>query len=96
MNLYTTLQKLCTCPSVSGREEAIRGLLREMITPLADEVFSDNLGNLIAHKKGSSPEASRVMLCAHMDEIGFLVTFIEENGMLRGAPIGGIKTTAAV
>ncbi len=95
MNLYTTLQKLCSCPSVSGREESVRGLLREMIEPFCDEVSVDNLGNLIARKKGSAPDAKRVMLCAHMDEIGFLVTFIEENGMIRVAPVGGISLPAA-
>ncbi len=95
MNLYTTLQKLCTCPSVSGREESIRELLRDLVSPFADEVSVDNLGNLIALKKGSSPDALRVMLCAHMDEIGFLATFIEENGMIRIAPVGGIHFSAA-
>lgn len=95
MNLYTTLQKLCTTPSVSGREDSVRALLQEMIAPLVDEVSVDNLGNLIARKKANNANAKKVMLCAHMDEIGFLVTFIEENGMLRVAPIGGIKAIAA-
>ncbi len=95
MNLYMTLQKLCLCPSVSGREDGIREMLRERIRPFADEISIDNLGNLIAKKKGTNPDAKSVMLCAHMDEIGFLVTFIEENGMLRIAPIGGIHFPAA-
>ena len=94
MNLYTTLQKLCSVPSVSGREEAIRAVLRERIAPFADEVRIDALGNLIACKKGSGAGSS-VMLCAHMDEIGFLVTFIEESGLLRIAPVGGISFAAA-
>ena len=89
MNFYTTLQKLCAVPSVSGREEKIRALLGEKIAPFADETRVDNLGNLIACKKGSGG-GKTVMLCAHMDEIGFLVTFIEESGMLRLAPVGGI------
>lgn len=95
MNLYTTLQKLCTCPSVSGREESIRELLRELVSPFVDEVSVDNLGNLIARKKAKNAKAKKVMLCAHMDEIGFLVTFIEENGMIRIAPVGGISLSAA-
>jgi len=94
MNVYTTLQKLCAVPSVSGREEKIREVLREAITPFADEVSVDALGNLIARKKGSG-EGKTVMLCAHMDEIGFLVTFVEENGMLRLAPVGGIHFHAS-
>ena len=95
MNLYTTLKSLCLCPSVSGREENIRALLAEKILPLADRVEIDALGNLIAYKKGKR-EGARVMLCAHMDEIGFLVTFIEDNGMLRVAPVGGIRWSSAV
>ena len=94
MNLYTTLKSLCLCPSVSGRENNIRELLSDMIAPFVDEVRTDALGNLIATKKGSR-EGKKTMLCAHMDEIGFLVTFIEDSGMLRVANVGGIRTTAA-
>ncbi len=93
-NLYHQLQTLCTIPSVSGREDAIRGVLSRMIAPYADEVHTDALGNLIAKKTGQG-NAPSVMLCAHMDEIGFLVTFIEESGMLRIAPVGGISYGAA-
>lgn len=95
MNLYTTLKSLCLCPSVSGREESIRALLAEKILPLADRVQIDALGNLIAYKKGRG-DGPRTMLCAHMDEIGFLVTFIEDNGWLRVAPVGGIRWSSAV
>lgn len=93
MNIYSTVQKLCATPSISGREDNIRGLLSEMILPFADEVRVDNLGNLIAKKDGTKG-AESIMLCAHMDEIGFLVNFIEDSGMLRIAPIGGINFAA--
>ena len=93
MNLYTTLKSLCLCPSVSGRENNIRKLISEMIAPFADEVRTDALGNLIATKKGNRI-GKKTMLCAHMDEIGFLVTFIEDNGMLRVANIGGIRASS--
>ena len=95
MNLYTMLQKLCLCPSISGREDNIRGLLSEMILPYVTEARVDALGNLIAKKQGSG-EGDSIMLCAHMDEIGFLVNFIEDSGMLRVATIGGISMTASV
>lgn len=95
MNVYTTLKSLCLCPSVSGREEAVRALLAEKILPLADRVEIDALGNLIAYKKGRG-EGPRTMLCAHMDEIGFLVTVVEENGWIRIAPVGGIHWAASV
>ena len=56
------------------------------------------MGSLIAFKKGTAPDGERktVMLCAHMDEIGFLVTFIEDNGMIRLATIGGISFVASI
>ena len=95
MNLYTTLQSLCACPSISGREDNVRGLLSEMILPYVDEARVDALGNLIAKKCGKG-EGGSVMLCAHMDEIGFLVNFIEDSGMLRVATIGGISMSASV
>ena len=94
MNLYTTVQTLCACPAVSGREEAVRAKLRELIAPFAHEVRVDALGNLIAKKQGTGGGAS-VMLCAHMDEIGFLVTFIEDSGLIRLAPVGGIHFGAS-
>ena len=94
MNIYGNLQKLCASPSISGREDNIRGLLSEMIFPYADEIVVDTLGNLIAKKNGKSNGES-VMLCAHMDEIGFLATFIEDSGMVRIAPIGGIGFSAS-
>lgn len=94
MNFYTLLKNLCLCPSVSGREDNIRKKLCELITPLCDEVRTDNLGNLIALKKGSG-KGKKVMLAAHIDEIGFTVTFIEDSGMIRVAPVGGVSLVAA-
>ena len=93
MNLYTTLKRLCLVSSVSGREEKIREEIRSIITPFVDEVSSDALGNLIALKRGKGDK--KIMLCAHMDEIGFIVNFIEENGMVRVGTLGGIRLAAA-
>ncbi len=93
--MFTTLKKLITTPSVSGREENIRKVLEKLVTPLCDEIYTDALGNLIAHKKSANENAPKVMLCAHMDEIGFLVTFIEEGGFIRIAPVGGISAAAS-
>ena len=66
-----------------------------MILPFVDEARVDALGNLIAKKCGKG-EGGSVMLCAHMDEIGFLVNFIEDSGMLRVATVGGISMSASV
>ena len=94
MNLYSTLKELCLAHSISGREAQIRNILAEKIAPYTDTVETDPLGNLIACKKGRTGE-KRMMLCAHMDEIGFIVNFIEDNGLLRVAPIGGINFVAS-
>ena len=94
MTLYNTLKQLCLCPSVSGREKKIRNLISEMVAPFCDEVKTDNLGNLIGIKRGSE-NGKNIMLAAHMDEIGFLVTFIEDSGIARIAPVGGISFSAA-
>ena len=94
--MYQLLKKLTPAkPSVSGREGGIRDILAQMMAPLADEVRTDALGNLICVKRGNGVKPRRVMLSAHMDEIGFIVNFIEEKGFIRVAPIGGIDYTAA-
>lgn len=93
MNLYTTLKELCMAHSISGREAQIRELIAKKIAPLCDSVSTDALGNLIAKKNGRTGE-KRIMLCAHMDEIGFIVNFIEDSGLIRVAPIGGINFVA--
>lgn len=94
--MYQTLKKLLPAtPSVSGREKYIREVIAEMMRPLVDEVNTDAMGNLICVKRGTGENPRKVMLCAHMDEIGFIVNFIEANGMLRVAPIGGIHYGAS-
>ena len=82
------LKKLMLTSGVSGREDKIREVIKKEIEPYADEIITDNMGNLIARKKGNG---KRIMLCAHMDEIGFFVTSIDDKGFIRVAPIGGIN-----
>jgi endoglucanase len=83
------LQALCEAHGIPGREEAIRNLVTRELEPIADECQVDALGNVIALKKGSG-RGPKVMIAAHMDEIGFLVTHVDEkNGFLRIDPVGG-------
>lgn len=82
------LKKLSEAYGPSGREEAVARVIREEIEPYVDEVYTDVLGNLYAVKKGSGPS---IMLAAHMDEIGVIVTYIEEKGFLRFSNLGGIS-----
>lgn len=81
------LEKLTQSFGPSGRESEITNVIKAQLDGLADEVYTDALGNLIAHKKGNG---KKIMLAAHMDEIGVAVTFIDENGFLRFSNIGGV------
>lgn len=83
------IKKLTEAYGPSGHEEQIREIIRGEITPLADEVHVDALGNLVAVKRGSSG-SKKVMVSAHMDEIGLIVSYVDEKGFLRFQPIGGI------
>ena len=58
---------------------------------MVDEVHIDRMGNVIGYKKGTNPKR-KVMLCAHMDEVGFIITRIEDNGMLKFATVGSIDS----
>ena len=89
------LKKLINTVSVSGSEEIIAGVIKNMIKDCADEIKTDALGNLIAVKKSGAAGAKKVMVAAHMDEIGFIVTFIEDQGWLRVSQVGGINWAAA-
>lgn len=81
------LRELCEETGIPGREERVRAIVRRELEPLVDEIRVDALGNLVALRKGSS--GKRLAINAHMDEIGFVVTHIEEEGFLRIHPIGG-------
>ena len=89
---YTLLQRLSEGAGVPGREEAIRELISGELEGVVDSLETDTMGNLIAHKKSSKDGAKRVMLSAHMDEIGFYVRFIDNDGFLRVQNLGGFDT----
>lgn len=81
------LQRLSDAFGPSGFEDDVREIIVEVVTPLVDEIRTDRLGNVIATKRGRREEI--LMLDAHMDEVGFLVSYIEESGFLRLSPLGG-------
>ncbi len=87
------LKELCEALGVSGREDAIRKIVIRELKASCNSVKTDMLGNVIAFKRGKGPAKNRrrVMIAAHMDEIGFIVTYVDENGFLRIDPIGGIN-----
>jgi len=89
MAIDEMLEKLSNACGIAGREEEVRGLMKKVLKPYVDELKEDNLGNVIGIKKGKK-KAPRVMLAAHMDEIGLLVKTISKEGFLQFAKIGGI------
>lgn len=95
--MLNLIKKITKCPAVSGREKAVAEVIRSEIEPFADKVYYDALGNLVAFKAGSLPDGERkkFMFAGHMDEIGFIVTFIEDNGFVRFATVGGIGFSSA-
>jgi len=85
-----TIKKLVEAWGPSGVEHRVRALIQQEISGLADTIRTDALGNLIALKKGSG-SGSRVMLSAHMDEIGVIVSWVDEKGFVRVNPVGGVR-----
>ncbi|NLB90140.1 MAG: M42 family metallopeptidase [Clostridiales bacterium] len=83
------LQKILAPHGPSGREEPVAKVIQELIKKDVDELSTDVMGNIIAIKKGEQ-EGKRIMFSAHMDQIGFVVTSIEEEGFLRVMNVGGI------
>ncbi len=87
------IKRLCEAYGPTGREDGIRNIIRGEIRGLVDSIKVDTMGNLIARVPG---KGSKVMVCAHMDEIGLIVTFIDRHGFLRFAPVGGVHANRLV
>ena len=94
-NILDILKKLTDAVSVSGDEDKISGAIRKMTEGCADETRSDAMGNLIVSKKSGKEGAKKVMVAAHMDEIGFMVTFVDDSGFAKISSVGKINWAAA-
>jgi putative aminopeptidase FrvX len=89
------VKKLAETYGPSGSEETIRHLIREQIKSFADELRVDALGNLIAKKRGNGGNSRRkIMLAAHMDEIGLIVTHVDARGFMRFSALGPVNYLA--
>ena len=86
------LKQLTETFGPSGYEDEVRKLVQAEVKPLADEIKVDALGNLIARKKPTKPnkDTKKIMIAAHMDEIGLMVSHVDEKGFVRFSPIGGV------
>lgn len=83
------LKTLCEMQGIAGYEKNVRALICEQTRPYADEISTDAMGNLIVLKKGNGdPAGKKIMLAAHMDEVGFMVKKIESDGRLKVLSVG--------
>ena len=89
--LRDTLQTLLSAYGPSGSEHAVANKLRELLESHVDSMRTDALGNLIVEKFGSDENAKTIMISAHMDHIGLVVTDIEKEGFLRVNAVGGVS-----
>ena len=89
MSINANLEKLSNACGVTGREEQVRNLMIQFMTPYADEIQVDKMDNVIAVKKGKAG-SPKIMLAAHMDEVGLMVKTITKDGFLQFSKMGGI------
>lgn len=84
------IKELCELDGVAGWEDEVRAYLKAHAAPYADEMRVDNMGNLFVFKKGAKSTGNKLAICAHMDEVGFLVRSITDEGYLKLECVGGI------
>ncbi len=89
------LESLCNASGVSGNEGEVRNIIISQIKPYCDDIFVDSIGNVIALKKGKD-HSKKVMIAAHMDEVGFIVSGITDKGYLEFKKVGGIDTRVII
>lgn len=90
------LKELCRLSGVSGREEQVRDFIRSQAEPYADSIRTDPLGNLIVFKRGTKPTGNKLLLAAHMDEVGIIITRITDDGFLKFDFVGGVDRRVAI
>ena len=96
MTMKELLKELCLIDGVSGDETAVREAVIEKIKDVCDDYHTDNLGSLICFKKGRKTPAKKLMICAHMDEVGFIVTAINGDGSLAFDMVGGVDPSVTI
>lgn len=85
---FELLKKLCLANGVSGFEDEVRDIIKDEILLFCDSVMTDAAGNLLAFKKGGATPSEKLMICAHMDEVGFCVKHINDDGTLLVDEVG--------
>ncbi len=88
--MLDTLKTLCYLSGASGSEDEVRDYILERIMPYSDGITTDSMGNLIVHKKGKKSFGRKILICAHMDEVGIIITGIDDDGYLRFDFLGSV------
>ena len=94
--MLETLKTLCGLDGVSGNEEDVRDYIIDRVKEHADEITTDAMGNVIVFKKGKKTPSRKIMLCAHMDEVGIIVTGFTDDGYLKFAMAGGVDSRVVI
>lgn len=93
INKKVTLQRIQTLTELHGApgfEEEVKNYMTQQMAPYVDEFIENRMGGFFGVKKSKNPNAKRVMIAAHMDEIGFMITNITKNGMIQFTNLGGV------
>lgn len=90
------LKRLTEASGASGNEKEVRDIIIDEIRPFVDSVRIDGIGNVIAYRKGKTPAAGRIMVTAHMDEVGLMIKEVDTMGLLRFLTVGGIDKRVLV
>lgn len=93
--MIETLKTLCALSGVSGREEQVRDYITAHVQPYADKIETDPMGNLMVFRKGEKSDKT-LMVCAHMDEVGLIVTGITDDGYLKFDFVGGVDRRVVI
>ena len=94
--MRSELFELCRLSGVSGDEDRVREYIREKAAPYADSMRTDAMGNLIVFKKGAKSTGNKLLIAAHMDEVGIIVTRITDDGFLKFDFVGGVDRRVAI
>ncbi len=90
------LQKLSNAFGPSGCEDEVRDIIKKEMKKYCDEIYEDSIGNLICHKKGKLINNKSIMLTAHMDEVGFIVSYVTDDGYFKFQTVGGIDPNVLI
>ena len=90
------LKRLTEAFGPSGYEDEVRDIIKNEISNICDEIYEDSIGNLICHQKGKKINGKSIMLTSHMDEVGFIISYITDNGYLKFQTVGGIDPNVLI